>query len=98
MLTENSRVRAAHNGMIRRALNRKWVLLLCVLSVIGACNHAARYSVEEGSGAHPVLPAPTQSLIPTLKIAKATGWPQGAAPTAADGLKVNAFATGLDHP
>ncbi|WP_342027462.1 sorbosone dehydrogenase family protein [Methyloceanibacter methanicus] len=31
-------------------------------------------------------------------IAEATGWPDGAAPRAADGLAVNAFATGLDHP
>jgi glucose/arabinose dehydrogenase len=30
--------------------------------------------------------------------AAATGWPAGGKPTAANGMAVNAFATGLDHP
>jgi glucose/arabinose dehydrogenase len=33
-----------------------------------------------------------------VKVAKATGWPAGLTPAAARGLKVNAFAKGLDHP
>jgi glucose/arabinose dehydrogenase len=37
-------------------------------------------------------------LLPTVNIARATGWPAGATPSAAAGLAVNAFATGLDHP
>jgi glucose/arabinose dehydrogenase len=42
--------------------------------------------------------APKESLIPTINVAKATSWPAGAKPTAASGMTVNAFATGLDHP
>ena len=38
------------------------------------------------------------SLVPTVNIAPATSWPQGGKPTAASGLEVAAFATGLDHP
>jgi glucose/arabinose dehydrogenase len=34
----------------------------------------------------------------TLKMPAAEGWKDGRLPTCADGLKVNAFATGLDHP
>ena len=49
-------------------------------------------------GPSPTLPAPRPSLIPVVKVAQAVGWPQGAAPVAAEGLKVEAFATGLDHP
>jgi glucose/arabinose dehydrogenase len=37
-------------------------------------------------------------LLPTVRIARAVGWPAGASPVAAEGLTVNAFATGLVHP
>ena len=36
--------------------------------------------------------------MPTVNIAPAKGWPIGATPTAAPGLAVNAYASGLDHP
>ncbi|HBY25739.1 MAG TPA: sorbosone dehydrogenase, partial [Bradyrhizobium sp.] len=39
-----------------------------------------------------------QGAIPTLKMPTARGWDKGQVPTAAPGLKVNAFAAGLDHP
>jgi len=45
-----------------------------------------------------MLPPPHPTLIPTVNIAPAKGWPAGATPVAADGLKVAAFASGLDHP
>ena len=45
-----------------------------------------------------MLPPPHPTLIPTVNIAPAKGWPAGATPIAADGLKVAAFASGLDHP
>jgi glucose/arabinose dehydrogenase len=50
-------------------------------------------------GSAPVIPeAKPQGAIPTLKMPTARGWDKGQLPTAAPGLKVNAFATGLDHP
>ncbi len=49
-------------------------------------------------GPTPTLPKPEHHLIPTVKIAKAIGWPNGMTPIAAAGLKVNAFAKGLKHP
>jgi len=49
-------------------------------------------------GARPELPSPNQTLIPTVLVAEAKGWPAGRTPTAATGLKVSAFASGLDHP
>ncbi len=51
-----------------------------------------------GVGLTPTLPEPDQSLIPTVNIAKAIGWPEGAKPIAADGFSVNQFAGGLTHP
>jgi glucose/arabinose dehydrogenase len=44
------------------------------------------------------LPPPTKAALPTVHIAPAKRWPDGAQPTAASGLAVNAFATGLSHP
>jgi len=50
-------------------------------------------------GSAPVVPeAKPQGAIPTLKMPTARGWDEGQKPTAAPGLKVNAFATGLQHP
>lgn len=53
---------------------------------------------DAGYGPNPRLPAPEKSLIPTVHIAKATGWPAGVKPTPVAGLQVQAFATGLAHP
>jgi glucose/arabinose dehydrogenase len=50
-------------------------------------------------GSAPVVPeGKPQGAIPTLKMPTAKGWSAGQKPTVAPGLKVNAFATGLDHP
>ncbi|MGY4462683.1 glucose/arabinose dehydrogenase [Bradyrhizobium sp. LB13.1] len=50
-------------------------------------------------GQSPAIPqAKPQGAIPTLKMPTARGWSEGQKPTVAPGLKVNAFATGLDHP
>src|ERR1700742_2468919 len=50
-------------------------------------------------GSAPEIPtAKPQGAIPTLKMPTARGWRDGQKPTAAPGLKVNAFATGLEHP
>jgi glucose/arabinose dehydrogenase len=45
-----------------------------------------------------IPPARPQGRIPTLKMPTAKGWPAGHVPTAAPGLRVNAFAGGLKHP
>ena len=49
-------------------------------------------------GPEPQLPPPHQTLIPTVEIAPAKGWPEGTTPVAGQGLSVAAFADGLDHP
>ena len=58
----------------------------------------AKLSLAAVQGAQPKITAPRPQMIPTIKVADAVGWPANAAPTPAAGLKVNAFATGLDHP
>jgi glucose/arabinose dehydrogenase len=68
-----------------------------VLALAG-CGGPARLPVSAGTGPTPTLPAPNGSLIPTVNVAKASGWPPGAHPTAAAGTSVNALAEGLQHP
>jgi len=54
---------------------------------------------EPAWGGAPEIPAAKpQGAIPTLKMPTARGWDEGRLPVAAPGLKVNAFASGLDHP
>ena len=62
------------------------------------CGEMATLPVEAGIGPHPTLPPPHPTWIPTIHIAPAKGWPAGGKPTAAAGLSVAAYASGLDHP
>ncbi|MEI9899366.1 MAG: hypothetical protein WDN31_03685 [Hyphomicrobium sp.] len=59
---------------------------------------AAQAASPPGVGPDPQLPEPQSSLLPTVNIAKATGWAAGGAPAAREGLSVTAFAKGLEHP
>ena len=77
------------------------ILLTAVLgALIANCAgvSAQRTGEVSGYGPNPTLPRPRPTLIPTVNIADAIGWQKGGMPTPAKGLKVNAFATGLDHP
>ena len=67
-------------------------------ALLSACGETARLTVAEGTGPQPRLPSPNPTPIPTVNIAPARGWPVGATPQAADGMRVAAFAAGLDHP
>ncbi|GAB3778086.1 sorbosone dehydrogenase family protein [Ramlibacter monticola] len=49
-------------------------------------------------GPQPQLPSPSHSLIPTVHIAPAQGWPAGAQPQAPAGFQVSAVSSGLEHP
>ena len=49
-------------------------------------------------GLEPAIPVARKQSIPTLKMPTARGWAANHRPTPAQGLKVNAFAAGLDHP
>jgi glucose/arabinose dehydrogenase len=77
------------------------LLAVCFASMVlslAACNEQETATAEQTYGPKPTLPAPEKSLIPTVNVAKAVGWPAGGKPVAAEGMAVNAFATGLDHP
>ncbi len=78
-------------------LTRPLLLALIALSLV-ACGDEATLPVEAGTGPNPQLPAPVQSILPTVVLARAVGWPEGVTPKAGSGFSVSAFATGLDHP
>ncbi len=69
-----------------------------LLAGLAACGDTAVLQSSEDTGANPTLPLPVKRLIPTVNIAPAKGWPQGAMPTPIAGMTVTPFATGLDHP
>ncbi len=74
----------------------KLTCLALALATIGGAALAQSYAV--GFGPNPVLPAPETSLLPTVNVAPAEGWPSGGKPVAAAGLAVSAYASGLAHP
>ncbi|MNH53425.1 Soluble aldose sugar dehydrogenase YliI precursor [compost metagenome] len=77
---------------------RRLVAALPLLTALAACGTESALPESVGYGAAPQLPEARSQTIPTVKIAPAVGWPSGRTPVAAQGLAVNAFATGLDHP
>jgi glucose/arabinose dehydrogenase len=85
--------------------SKLWLAALLVVVVAGAAvtsilffPESAALQVADGTGQSPKLPAPNQTLMPTVNIAPAIGWAQGGKPVAAEGLSVTAFADGFDHP
>ncbi len=63
--------------LMRRALALRCIGLL-VLG-LGGCGNTATLPVKAGIGPDPTLPPPVHTLLPTVNIAPAKGWPAGAA-------------------
>jgi glucose/arabinose dehydrogenase len=99
--------RATQAGSVRRAqqgifMSFSSVFARIVALIGGAALVWRRMSQTQPKpawGGAPQIPeAKPQGAIPTLKMPTARGWRGGEKPVAAPGLKVNAFASGLDHP
>ena len=56
------------------------------------------FDIKTQIGPNPVLPEPQQYLFPPMHLTTAVGWKNGEVPTVASGLRVQALATGLEHP
>ena len=76
----------------------RYALASLVVVSLHACSELSTLPLSAGTGPHPTLPAPQTSLIPTVLIAPAVGWPSGVTPQAMAGTQVTAFARDLDHP
>jgi glucose/arabinose dehydrogenase len=72
--------------------------LLILIVALAACAERSRLPESASVGPDPQLPEPAETMIPTVKVAPAKGWPAGVTPKAAAGRQVTAFATDLQHP
>ncbi|MCT2401308.1 PQQ-dependent sugar dehydrogenase [Novosphingobium mangrovi (ex Huang et al. 2023)] len=78
-------------------------LLTIILIVIGVIAWAQYSNTSDlpsdaTAGKDPELVEPDPQTIPSVRLVKPVGWAEGEAPKGADGLAVNRFAEGLDHP
>jgi glucose/arabinose dehydrogenase len=76
----------------------RWVFASLSIVSLLACSELSTLPTSAGTGPHPTLPQPQSTLIPTVLIAPAVGWPNGVTPQAMAGTQVTAFARDLDHP
>jgi glucose/arabinose dehydrogenase len=83
-----------------RASRAMWLAAAAAALAVAVtgCVESAKLPLAAGIGADPALPPPTPTLLPTVHIARAKGWPAGMKPVAPTGITVSPFATGLAHP
>jgi glucose/arabinose dehydrogenase len=77
--------------------------LIFVVLAIGLFWYASRPDVaqvpmDQTVGTKPVIGAAREQTIPTINVADVDRWKDGEKPIAAAGLKVERFASGLNHP
>jgi glucose/arabinose dehydrogenase len=74
-------------------------LAVLVTAVVpGAVSWGAATPTANEYGPSPELAAPTKSIVPTIRVAKAKGWNDAAKPQGAEGTTVTAYADKLQHP
>jgi glucose/arabinose dehydrogenase len=83
------------SSSVRRAIA---VALLCASApALVACSDDT-FDTQSQIGPNPKLPEPQQYLFPPMHLASVIGWKEGETPKVADGLKIEALATGLGNP
>ena len=65
---------------------------------LAACSDDSSFDPTSQIGENPVLPEPQQYLFPPMHLSSVVGWKPRERPAVAAGLKVEALATGLEHP
>jgi glucose/arabinose dehydrogenase len=73
-------------------------LLALVMAFSGCQQQRAKYDPQQQAGGNPPLPEARNFFTPPMQVPKFVGWQNGAKPKVADGLKVEAIASGLGHP
>lgn len=79
-------------------MTTRFLLAAAALLALSACADGDTDPIAATIGPDPALERPAVQTVPTVKTADPIGWAQGETPAAAEGLRVNAFAAGLDHP
>ncbi|RKE85039.1 sorbosone dehydrogenase family protein [Rhizobium sp. AG855] len=85
---------------LRRPLRRTALAssALIVLALAGCSDSDDSFDISSQIGPDPVLPEPSQSLVPDLKVAPVVGWGEDETPAVADGFTVTAYARDLSNP
>lgn len=84
---------------MRQSRVTKAIFVVTAILMVSSCSmEQAKLPVEAAYGPNPTLVNPVKTFIPTVKIAEAVGWPEGAHPRTQPGFKVQAYAKNLDHP
>jgi len=79
-------------------LKHAGLALVGTLALLLAACSDDNFDPQSQVGANPNLPEPQQYLFPPMRLASVAGWKEGERPTVAAGLKIEALATGLEHP
>ena len=74
------------------------VVVAAGFGVVYLSRHEATVPIEQTYGPDPTLAEPRPEWLPSVNVAEATPWPDGTMPKAEQGMAVNEFAAGLDHP
>lgn len=73
--------------------------LLTVIPALVACSDQQEgFDPRQQIGADPVLPEPSQSLLPDMKVAEVIGWKEGESPKVPEGLAISIYAKDLVSP
>src|SRR6202142_1110069 len=72
--------------------------LVAALALTLAAYADEQFDIQSQIGPNPVLPDIQQYLFPQMHLSSVVGWKTGEMPTVAAGLKIEALATGLQHP
>jgi len=68
------------------------------LALAGCSDDNGNFDVTSQIGPDPVLPEPSQSLVPDLKVAEVIGWGADETPDVIDGFTITAYAKDLVNP
>lgn len=72
-------------------------LVVSTAALLAACSDSS-FDTTTQIGPDPQLPAPSQPLLPDLKVAEVVGWQDGETPTVPEGLVITAYAQDLANP
>lgn len=79
-------------------MRRDAAFLVLWAALVAGCGDLSRLPESATIGPQPQLPPPTRTLLPTVHIAPAQGWPAEGKPQAPAGFTVTALERGLEHP
>ena len=68
------------------------------LALTGCSDENGNFDITSQIGPDPVLPEPSQSLVPDLKVAEGIGWGEDETPDVIDGFTITAYARDLANP